>query len=63
MEAQWCRSCDGGMVAWVRFWFQFGSNLFEISMVLISVLLLDWCGFDFAGFCCSFVGFFWSRFW
>ena len=33
------------MEAWWR-GFDFGSNL-----VLISMMLLDWCGFDFAGIC------------
>ena len=36
-----------------------GFNLFVIygfCLVLISMILLDWCGFDFAGFCSSIVG-------
>ena len=33
------------MEAWWR-GFDFGSNL-----VLISMMLLEWCGFDFAGIC------------
>ena len=40
------------MEAWWR-GFDFGSNL-----VLILVILLDWCGSNFAGFCWSFVDYF-----
>ena len=48
---------------WVLLLLGFVSHLWvflficEIFLVSISVILLDWCGFDFAEFCWSFVGF------